>query len=202
MRASEKEEYLEKGKDWVGKVIEKNPTLVSRFVSKTYKHGQKLKFYDRDYTISITPVQSRVIHIDPGKGVIQIPANEEGLQEASGEMVAKTLQKLIARVYRPIVTIKGIQLAAKHKLPRDFDLTLRYMSSKWGSCSKIKGNMSINTRLMLAPEKILDSVLLHEICHLVHANHSHDFWSLVQKVDPDYKLHIKWLKTNGPLLKL
>ncbi|TVR80701.1 MAG: M48 family peptidase [Saprospirales bacterium] len=195
-------EFLEQGKAWVAKVIDENPGLLSRFSEKTYVNGQSLRCFDRDYTISLSTPDHRHFQVNLVSGLIKIPAEREGLDKVSGEIVSKTLQKLFARVYRPIIFLKGMELASKAGLPGDFDLSLRYMTTKWGSCSKTKGKLSINTRLILAPEKVLDAVILHELCHLVHANHSHQFWSLLEKVDPDYKIHTKWLKTNGPLLKL
>lgn len=73
--------------------------------------------------------------------------------------------------------------------------------TRWGSCSSNK-TLSFSWRLMLAPPRILDYVVVHELCHLTHMNHSKEFWSLVESVDPDYKEHRKWLKENGDKLIL
>lgn len=78
-------------------------------------------------------------------------------------------------------------------------VSIRHQKSRWGSCSS-KGNLNFNCLLMLCPEEILDSVIIHELCHLVHPNHSKDFWNMVEKFDPDYKIHRQWLKDNGSKL--
>ncbi len=49
----------------------------------------------------------------------------------------------------------------------------------------------------MAPLKILDYIVVHELCHLVHMNHSKNFWSLVESIIPDYKERRNWLKVNG-----
>ena len=55
---------------------------------------------------------------------------------------------------------------------------------------------------MLAPPRVLDYVVIHELCHLTHMDHSPAFWAKVESIDPDYKEHRKWLKDNGNSLIL
>ena len=80
-------------------------------------------------------------------------------------------------------------------------ITIRDQKTRWGSCSG-RGTLSFNWRLILAPPEILDYVVVHELCHLTHMNHSKEFWNLVGSVIPDYKVRRKWLKENGHTLKL
>lgn len=71
-------------------------------------------------------------------------------------------------------------------------------SSNWGSCSMTTKAISINFSLVAAPLEILEYVVIHEVCHLVHSNHSKDFWNLVAAIMPNYKMHSNWLKTKVP----
>ena len=80
-------------------------------------------------------------------------------------------------------------------------ITIRDQKTRWGSCSS-KGTLSFNWRLMLAPPAILDYVVVHELCHLTHMNHSPMFWQAVESVCPDYKIARKWLKEHGNELVL
>lgn len=73
--------------------------------------------------------------------------------------------------------------------------------TRWGSCSSNK-TLSFNWKLMLAPPKVLDYVVVHEVCHLGEMNHSPRFWALVESLMPDYKQQRKWLKDNGHTLEL
>ena len=73
--------------------------------------------------------------------------------------------------------------------------------TRWGSCSS-NGTLSFSWRLMLAPPRVLDYVVIHEICHLKYMNHSKEFWDMVSMYDPDYKEHRKWLKENSDKLVL
>jgi predicted metal-dependent hydrolase len=68
--------------------------------------------------------------------------------------------------------------------------------SNWGSCST-KGNVNISTRLLFAPEMVIDYVFIHELAHLVHHDHSDRFWKLVEEKMPDYMQAEKWLKKHS-----
>lgn len=70
----------------------------------------------------------------------------------------------------------------------------------WGSCSS-SGTLSFHWKLMLAPIRVQEYVIVHEMCHLVEMNHSKAFWSLVESQMPDYKEQRKWLKENGHTLR-
>jgi len=75
-------------------------------------------------------------------------------------------------------------------------ITIRNQRSRWGSCSS-KGNLNFNCLLMLAPPEVLDSVVVHELCHRLEMNHSKKFYDEVIRVFPDYWKWDRWLKDNG-----
>ena len=78
-------------------------------------------------------------------------------------------------------------------------ITIRNQRSKWGSCSS-KGNLNFNCLLMLTPPAVIDSVVVHELCHRKEMNHSEKFYAEVLRVLPDYWAQDKWLKENGEIL--
>lgn len=75
-------------------------------------------------------------------------------------------------------------------------ISIRDQKTRWGSCSS-RGTLSYNYRLIFAPPKVLDYVVVHELCHLTYLNHSKDFWNKVASVMPDYKIYKNWLKEHG-----
>ncbi len=79
------------------------------------------------------------------------------------------------------------------------NITIRNQKTRWGSCSS-KKNLNFNCLLMLAPIEVLDSVIVHELCHLKEMNHSKRFYNEVLKVYPDYYKWHNWLKENGSSL--
>lgn len=78
-------------------------------------------------------------------------------------------------------------------------ITIRNQHTRWGSCSS-KGNLNFNCLLMLAPPEVLDSVVVHELCHRKEMNHSAKFYEQVLRVYPDYHKWNRWLKENGRAL--
>lgn len=75
-------------------------------------------------------------------------------------------------------------------------ITIRNQTSRWGSCSS-KGNLNFNCLLMLAPPEVLDSVVVHELCHRREMNHSQKLYAEVLRVFPTYRTQEKWLKEHG-----
>ena len=69
----------------------------------------------------------------------------------------------------------------------------------WGSCNS-KKVISLNWRLILMKKSVIDYIIIHELCHIAHMNHSKAFWSLVEKYDPKYKENKLWLKEKGTML--
>jgi predicted metal-dependent hydrolase len=118
-------------------------------------------------------------------------ANEQGmLAKAEIEALRAQAKELIPQrvaYYAPLVGIYPNNISIKR------------MKTRWGSCSS-KGNLNFNLLLMLAPPETLDSVIVHELCHLKHMDHSAQFYEEVLRVFPEYKKHNGWLKKNGAVL--
>lgn len=75
-------------------------------------------------------------------------------------------------------------------------ITIKEQKTRWGSCSSL-GNINYNWRIIMAPQPTIDYLIIHEVAHRLHLNHSPQFWQLVRTHCPDYELHKAWLKNNG-----
>ena len=73
-------------------------------------------------------------------------------------------------------------------------LKVRRMKSKWGVCNVTNNIITLNLELIKFDIKYLEYVIFHELCHLVYPNHSKDFWNLVEKYVPNYKVFRKEMK--------
>ena len=74
-------------------------------------------------------------------------------------------------------------------------IVIRGQKTRWGSCSR-KKNLSFNWKLIMAPQPVLDYVIIHELIHLKEMNHSKKFWELVAQYCPGWREHKKWLKQH------
>jgi hypothetical protein len=88
----------------------------------------------------------------------------------------------------------GAQLGLTYKR-----LIIRGQKTRWGSCSQM-GNLSFNWKLIMAPEPVIEYVVIHELAHLKEMNHAKSFWQLVARHCPRWRQHRKWLKDHEAAL--
>lgn len=118
--------------------------------------------------------------------------------EADYEYRREQLEKWYRREAAAVFEEKAEEFAKRLHVSFQ-DIRIKDQKSRWGSCSS-KRNMNFNWRLLMAPEPVCDYVIIHELCHLIHMNHSADFWNLVESICPDYRQYKKWLREKGKLL--
>lgn len=113
------------------------------------------------------------------------PLTGEKLRALAGEALAYIPERV--RFYAPQV---GVTYGR---------ITIRSQKTRWGSCSA-KGNLNFNCLLMLTPPEVIDSVVVHELCHRKEMNHSDHFYTEVLRVFPDYWKWHGWLKEYGAVI--
>jgi predicted metal-dependent hydrolase len=108
-----------------------------------------------------------------------------------GKAVGRLLRREARRVLQDRVHLHADRLGV---VPGR--ISVRDTRSRWGSCSTT-GALSFSWRLVLAPPAVLDYVVVHELCHLRHHDHSPRFWAAVADADPHWRQAARWLKTHG-----
>ena len=147
-----------------------------------------LPFLDERLTAVPEPGRRRahrrggVLLIPTGDGAL--PAIERWYRRAARIEIARRLDAASAALGTPYAS-----------------LTIRNQRTRWASCAR-GGAMSFNWRLLLAPGRVLDYVVWHEVCHLRLADHSPAFWALLEAHCPDWRQDAAWLRENGPALVL
>lgn len=115
---------------------------------------------------------------------------------------ASDLRPAIEKHLRKLATLelsgRVVELAGQHGFPVN-RVTVRNQRTRWGSCSR-RGTVSLNWRLIQTPEYVRDYIVLHELAHLRHMNHSRRFWQEVERLCPDYLNAERWLKQNRGIL--
>ena len=184
--------------NWVKEQFQKDPNLHTRFFGKGYRDGDYLEIGGRRYLLKFENVDKKTHNARLKNGVIHLYLsrhdNEIHLQKA----IKHLLSRLIAKDFKDSITRKVNELNQLYFQKSINSVNLKYNQSNWGSCSTA-GNVNLSTRLLFAPEPVVDYVIIHELAHLIEMNHSSRFWKLVEDAMPDYKEKEKWLKDKGHL---
>ena len=129
-------------------------------------------------------------------GLLEIWFDNEWVQAgAPEEDLRPAVEQHLRALARRELTVRAEALARQHGAPMR-RVTVRNQKSRWGSCS-VRGTVSLNWRLIQVPDTVRDYIILHELMHLRHLNHSARFWAEVEKVCPDYRAAEEWLKHHA-----
>lgn len=174
---------------------EKKPVEPKKFVS-----GELHYFLGKQYPIEIVASDKNSVVFDNEKIVIRQRVDKSTSQQVSGSLSRQDLvEKLLDRWYLEQakrvfqeISIPLVESMKKYNVaPKSF--AIKKMKTRWGSCSS-KGNINLNLHLIKLPEQCIKEVILHELCHLVHFNHSKDFYDLMTAEMPDWKVWKKEIK--------
>lgn len=108
------------------------------------------------------------------------------------------ISKYLRDKYGPLIKYRVEELAKLYSFSYR-EITIRDQTSRWGSCSHER-NLNFNWRLIFAPIKVMDYVIIHELAHTLQMNHSAKFWAIVERCDPSYQHSREWLKQNRNFL--
>jgi predicted metal-dependent hydrolase len=180
---------------WAVKYLRGHPDAFKQPDSKKYCDGQTIAAGGEEYTLSIVTGDSRTSRARIEGRTIRITV-AAGLPEAERDRhVSALIASVLSARRLPEIERRIRELNEKH-FRREFGkVSLRNMKTRWGSCTR-RGDISISTALLLAPDDVLDYVCIHELAHLTEPNHSPHFWALVERAMPDYKEKKEWLKRN------
>ena len=158
---------------------------------KDYNEDEKVLYLGKSYPVKV--------HQDSTIGQDYVVFDEKQInvyvKQAGDEKVKQALKRFYYQQCKAIVekSIKSYQSNFKMK-PR----SVRISDSKttWGTCDS-QLQLTFNWRLAMAPIEVIDYVVVHEMCHMVHLNHDRSFWRLVGKLSPGYKEQENWLAMSS-----
>lgn len=114
------------------------------------------------------------------------------------EMIREAIEKTLRSEAKYYLPQRVSELAERHNLPVN-KVTVRKAKTRWGSCSSLN-NISLNIHLMRLPEALIDYVILHELAHTKHKNHSKLFWEYLEEICPDSKQKNRALNEYSPVI--
>ena len=126
-------------------------------------------------------------HIEQTKRQNELAGNIGPFDEKRIRAIKRQARKIIPERVRLYAERAGITYGR---------IFIRLQKTCWGSCSA-EGNLNFNCLLVLMPQEVMDSIIVHELCHRHHMNHSKEFYEEVYALFPEYKKWNKWIKENG-----
>ena len=195
---SQRESQLAHFYDWVEQQFEKHENLGARFFGKEYRDGDQLTVGEKVYFLKIETTENKNHSAKLKNGIIQIKLAKGASEFNIDKSTKALLSRVIAKDFLPEITRRVNELNRLYFKNEVKNIRLKYNQSNWGSCS-IKGNVNLSTRLLFAPQDVIDYVIIHELAHFREMNHSPRYWKIVADAMPDYKDKEKWLKKNGHL---
>ena len=163
---------------------------------KEYVSGESFTYLGRNYRLKVQNGPTKSVKLKYGRLVAHVPPSvqkrDQYVQNALTDWYREhALGKLHSKVGRYAQVIGVIPLS----------VGIKTFKGRWGSCST-KGNLLFNWKVIIAPNRIVDYVVVHELCHLHEHNHSPKFWKHVERVFPDYLECREWLKGNSRQLTI
>lgn len=161
--------------------------------SKQFVSGEAFPYLGRNYRLKVETGPFAPVKLLQGRLLVQ---TLEGSQQPH------MIRNALVRWYKHQASLK-IREKARRYAPivgvEPTGVNIKTFKSRWGSCTA-KGELEFNWRIMLAPNRMVDYVVIHELCHLIHHDHSPEFWREVMRVMPDYQLCREWLRDNSVCL--
>lgn len=188
-------EVVYKRADWILSNIENIKEAARGVLNRRYSRGDRVVYLGKEYNLKVieeVEAENRIrfdgedfeVHVDPeGEEEERERSIREGLTQWYRHEAFRKLKER-TRFYSEILKLYPNNIKVKEQ------------KSLWGSCSS-KDNINFNWKLIMAPQAVLDYIVVHELCHLRHRDHSKSYWNLVEGIIPDHKEKRKWLKENG-----
>lgn len=178
--------FVVKHEQWLKKHI---PMASDRLI---IRDGDKFSF-SKSLSVTTDKNASQVSTSETvDKLIIALPVGTKLEDPQAQEATMKEIIKIWRAEAKKYLPKRLEMIAKKHKLSFN-DVRVKYMHSRWGSCSS-RNNINLNIQLMRLEPELIDHVLTHELCHTRHHNHSKAFWSLFESLEPDARQMSKKLR--------
>jgi len=190
--------FIENHADWVIDNLKKRSLKQLKAAENLLKDGSVIHILGQPKTIRILSTRQKKPFVKESRALkynanTAYYDNEEIIifTNSPGEFI-KTLEKHLRTKAKKLISKRTAEIAETMGLSYN-RITVKAQKTRWGSCSRYK-NLNFNWRLILTDPATMDSIIVHELAHLVHLNHGRRFYDLVAKYSPDHRLHSKKLK--------
>ena len=180
---------------WILKKLSQVRQMDPEKFKKDFTDGESFLFLGKNYGLKLVKSKRKIPKVFFREGVFYL---ETGLYDIHDmrKAMEKWYRKKADRIINDRVVFYEEKIGKKPRSAR-----VREQKCRWGSCTG-RGDMYFNWRCVMAPPGIIDYIVVHEMSHLIHSNHSRAFWEKVESILPDYRKRKKWLKENGMMMDI
>jgi predicted metal-dependent hydrolase len=189
------QEIIDNKSNWIGKRL-KDQATAPKIESKKFMDGETFSYLGKHYIFEIRRDIESSVKLKSGRLISTLGLTVSKREELDAHRVQVT--NWYHERATDVLTQKTAQYGRALKLTPSA-IRIKNYKARWGSCA-ISGEISYNWKIMMAPSRIIDYVVIHELSHLVHHDHSDKFWRQVDKSFPEYRECRTWLRNFGQTL--
>ena len=191
VRKSELDSMILERAEWLVKNQEKVKNKKTNLAPTNIQNASHIYLNGQKYYIKITSGKINSVHFKDNLLILQIKENYKNSQNYINNYLDKWLKEVTYILSNRIID-NFLPLFDKYHINKP-ELAIRTMTGRWGSCTPSKNKIIINKNLIYPPHKCLEYVVVHELAHLVEANHSKKFYNIIEEMIPDWKTRKKIL---------
>ena len=188
------DDLIKKRIPWIKEKLEEHAKR-PKAIEKKYIDGEIFSYLGKNYVLRIIESNEACVKLKNGYFVVTISKNKVGKADQVQALLADWF-RAHANKYLQVRTDKFAKIIGVSPT----SVSVKNYKARWGSCS-INGAIDYNWKIIQASRKVIDYVVVHELCHLLEHNHSPKYWSCVEKFMPNSKDSKVWLKENADLLR-
>jgi predicted metal-dependent hydrolase len=189
--AEQVDALVESKRLWIYRNLAEWRDMNTTRVVRDWVNGEGFLYLGSSYRLSLVIDQDEPLKLMNGRFCLQ-----QAIIDHEGKQAAKAVfERFFTDKGRERITARVDYFAAKVAV-KPLSIVVKDLGYRWGSCTKA-GRLAFHWKCMMAPPKIIDYIIVHELCHLHHRDHSDAFWNEVDKVLPDYRERKESLRSNG-----
>jgi predicted metal-dependent hydrolase len=188
-------QIIQKRATWIRQKLHLN-SLVKVSKTKEFVNGESFPYLGKNYRLKFVRGGESGVRMKNGFIEVDIPKSGSIAKHQS------KIKELIQTWYQSHAEERFLTKADRFMKQMGVSpakVSVRDFKSRWGSCT-VRGDVTFNWRVIMAPNRVIDYVVVHELAHLVAHDHSDKFWKTIRKIIPDYSIDKEWLKIHGKSL--
>lgn len=196
LTAQEVHKYHIWSRDWIKAKLDQDCASIKHLIPQAIHDHSTIRCMELTYDVRISTTNNKSCRANAKNQVIHISLSEDMNDHDRNSIIKTLLSRVLSKIYYEEIDFRVRQICDTYFGHEINQVRLKYNRSNWGSCSS-SGNINLSSRLLLAPSWVRDYVIVHELSHIQHMNHSKAYWSEVSRVYPNYQKAEYWLKKHG-----